>query len=167
MPHFGTPHGVHVRFAVLRSEDERFLRAHYTELITLRVGKDSPGLLAGLPDIYPARPQREKALNLSVAIGGAAREVKVHAVLDLLGIGDWHEAHADGRFLIGPDDDLILALGKHLPAKRLRPEVRQARQIVSINNDVVKSYGHVASMRCALDLHPAIPGSSGRPHLAA
>src|SRR5579862_5382668 len=104
--------------------DERFLRAHYTELITLRVGKDSPGLLAGLPDIYPARPQREKALNLPVSIGGAAREVKVHAVLDFLGIGDWHEAHADGRVLIGPDDDLVLALGKHLPAKRLRPEVR-------------------------------------------
>ena len=92
----------------------------------------------------------------------------MHAILDRLGIGDWHEAHADGRVLVGPDDDLIFALAQYLPAKRLRPESGQARQIMSINDDVVQSYGHVASMRRALDPLTTNPGSSaitGRPHL--
>src|SRR3984893_12117272 len=53
---------------------------------------------------------------------GAAGEVKMHAVLDRLGIGDRHAAHADGRVLVGPDDDLVLPLGQNLPAKRLRPD---------------------------------------------
>jgi hypothetical protein len=51
----------------------------------------------------------------------------VHAVLDRLGIGDRHEAHADGRVLVGADDDLVLALAQYLPAKRLRPEPGQAQ----------------------------------------
>jgi hypothetical protein len=63
----------------------------------------------------------------------------MHAILDRLGIVDRHEAHADGRVLVGPDDDLILALAQYLPAKRLRPEPGQARQIMSINDDVVQS----------------------------
>jgi hypothetical protein len=85
-----------------------------------------------------------------VAIGGASGEVEMHAVLDRLGISDRHEADADGRVLVGPDDDLVLALGKYRPAKCLGPEQGQARQIVSVNDDVVKSYGHVASMRGTL-----------------
>ena len=130
--------------------DERFLRAHDTELVSLRVGQDSPGLSAGLPDVDPAGPERKKAVNLLIAVRGAAGEVKMQAVLDRLGVGDWHEAHADKRVLAGPDDDLVLALGKNLPAKRLRPEPGQAGQIVSVNDDVVQSHGHVASMRGAL-----------------
>jgi hypothetical protein len=53
---------------------------------------------------------------------GAAGEVKMYAVLDRLGVGDRHEAHADGRVLVGPDDDLVLPLRQDLPAERLRPE---------------------------------------------
>src|SRR6266581_4925717 len=74
--------------------DERFLRAHHAELVALRVGQDSPGLSAGLPDVDPARPECKKAINLLSAIPGAAGEVKMHAVLDGLGIGDRHEAEA-------------------------------------------------------------------------
>src|SRR5215471_9150953 len=138
--------------------DERFLRAHHTELVTLGVGKDSPGLSAGLSDVHPPCPELEKAVNLLIAIGGAAGEVDVHAILDRLGIGNGHEAHADWRVLVGPDDDLVLALAQYLPAKGPRPEPGQARQIVSINDDVVQSYGHAASMRRAPDLHSADPG---------
>ena len=71
-------------------------------------------------------PEREKAVDLLIAVRGAAGEVKMHAVLDRLGIGDRHEAHADGRVLVSPDDDLVLALGQDLPAQRLRPEPGQA-----------------------------------------
>ena len=134
-----------VSFGVLT--DERFLRAHDAELVSFGVGKDRPGLGAGLSDVYRARPERKKAVDLLIAIGGAGGEVNMHAILDRLGIGDRHEAHADRRVLVDPDDDLILALAKYLPAKRLRPEPGQARQIMSINDDVVQSYGHVASMR--------------------
>ena len=42
--------------------DERFLRAHDAELVSFRVGQDSPGLSAGLPDADPTRPEREKAV---------------------------------------------------------------------------------------------------------
>ena len=71
----------------------------------------------------------------------------MHAVLDRLGIGDRHEAHAGGRVLAGPDDDLVLPLRENLPAGRPRPEPGQARQVASVNDDVVESDRHVASMR--------------------
>jgi hypothetical protein len=44
--------------------------------------KDSPGFSAGLPDVDPARPERKEAVDLLIAVRGAAGEVKVHAVLD-------------------------------------------------------------------------------------
>src|SRR5215813_1229075 len=141
--------GPAARVVRLASTDERFLRAHDAELVSLGVGQDRPGLGAGLPDVGPARPEREQAVDLLVAVGGAAGEVKMHAVLDRLGIGHGHEADADGRILVGPDDDLALALGQDLPAQRLRPEPGQAGQVVSINDDVVKSEGHADSMRGA------------------
>ena len=72
------------------------------------------------------------------------------AVLDRLGIGDRHEAHAGGRVLAGPDDDLVLPLGQDRPAGRLRPEPGQAGQIVSASDDVVESDGHAGSMRGTL-----------------
>ena len=131
--------------------DESFLRAHYAELVSLRIGKDGPGLSAGLPDVDSARSERKKAVNFLIAVHGAAGEVKMHAVLDRLGIGDRHEAHAGGRVLVGPDDDLVLALGENLPAERLRPEAGQARQIVRVNDDVMESNGHVDSMRGTTD----------------
>src|SRR6266568_5412281 len=133
---------------------ERFLRAHYAELVSLRVGQDSPGLSAGLPDVGPARPECKKAINLLITVRGAAGEVEVHAVLNGLGIGDRHEADAHGRVLISPDDDLALALGQNLPAKRLRPEPGQAGQVVSVNDDVVESDRHPDSMRGTLDSIP-------------
>jgi len=92
-----------------------------------------------------------KAVDLLIAVRGAADEVEMHAVLDRLGIGDRHEAHAGGRVLAGPDDDLVLALGQDLPAKRLRPEAGQAGQIVSVNDDVVESDRHAGSMRGTMD----------------
>src|SRR5262249_11566983 len=104
--------GPAARVVRLASTDERFLRAHDAELVSLGVGQDRPGLGAGLPDVGPARPEREQAVDLLVAVGGAAGEVKMHAVLDRLGIGHGHEADADGRILVGPDDDLALALGQ-------------------------------------------------------
>ena len=61
---------------------------------SLRVGENSPGLSAGLADAGPARPGREEAVDLLVAVRGAAGVVKMHAVLDRLGVGDRHEAHA-------------------------------------------------------------------------
>jgi hypothetical protein len=65
--------------------DERLLRAHDAEVVSLWVGKDSPGLGASLPDVDPAHPERKKAVNLLIAVRGAAGEVEVHAVLDRLG----------------------------------------------------------------------------------
>jgi hypothetical protein len=53
--------------------------------------------------------------------------------------------------VVSPDDDLVLALEQNLPAERLYPEPGQAGQIVSVNDDVVESDGHVARMRGALD----------------
>jgi hypothetical protein len=96
--------------------------------------------------VDPACPERQKAVDLLVAVCGAGGQVEMHAVLDRLGIGDRHEAYADRRVLVGPDDDLVLALGQHLPAKRLRPEPRQAGQIMSVHDDVVESDGHADSM---------------------
>jgi hypothetical protein len=58
------------------SLDERFLRAHDSELVSLRVGQDSPGLSAGLADVDPTRPEHTKAVNLLIAIRGAAGQVK-------------------------------------------------------------------------------------------
>ena len=78
----------------------------------------------------------------------------MHAVLDRPGVGDRREAHAGGCVLAGPDDDLVLPLGQDLPAQRLRPEPGQAGQIVSINDDVMQSDGHVDSMRGTLDRIP-------------
>jgi len=49
----------------------------------------------------PGAPERKEAVNLLMAVRGAAGEVKVHAVLDRLGVGDRHEAHAGGRVLVG------------------------------------------------------------------
>ncbi len=136
------------------SSDERFLWAHYAELVSLRAGKDSPGVSAGLADVDPACPKRKEAVDLLIAVRGAGGEVKMHAVLDRLGVGDRHETHADGCILVGPDDDLVLALGQDLPAKYLRPEPRQAGQIVSVNDEAVESDGHAESMRGTLDRIP-------------
>ena len=143
--------------AVLSAEpltDESFLRAHYAELVSLRIGKDSPGLSAGLADVDPARPERKKAVNLLIAVRGAAGEVKMHAVLDRLGVGDRHEAPADRCVLVSPDDDLVLPLGQDLPAQRLRPEPGQSGKIVSVEHDVVESDGQAGSMRGTLDRIP-------------
>jgi hypothetical protein len=55
---------------------------HYAELVSLRVGKDSPGFSAGLADVDPARPERKKAVNLLIAVRGAAGEVQMQCHLD-------------------------------------------------------------------------------------
>ncbi len=81
----------------------------------------------------------------------------MHPVLDRLGVGDRHEAHADGCVLVSPDDDLVLPLGENLPAERLCPEPGQAGQVVSVNDDVVESDGHADSMRGTLDRIPGSP----------
>ena len=86
--------------------------------------------------------------------GWLAAQTQMHPVVDRLGLGDRHEAHANGRVLAGSDDNLVLAVGQDPPAQRLRPEPGQAGQIVSVNHDVVESDGHVASMRGTLDRIP-------------
>jgi hypothetical protein len=116
----------------------------------IRIHDAETGGSCGEPvDIDPARPEREKPVNLLIAVGGAGGEIKVHTVLDRLGIGNRHQADADRRVLAGPDDDLVLTLGENLPAKRPRPEPRQARQVVSVNDDVVESDRHIERMRDA------------------
>jgi hypothetical protein len=54
------------------------------ELIALGVGKDMPGLLAGLADVGRARPQLQQALELGdlIAVGGV--DVDVQPGLPLL-----------------------------------------------------------------------------------
>jgi hypothetical protein len=93
--------------------------------------------------------------------GRLAAQTQMHPAVDRLGIADRHEAHADrheahagGRVLVSPDDDLVLALGQDLPARRLRPEPGQAGQIVSVNDDVMESDGHAGSMRGTLGRIP-------------
>ena len=88
---------------------------------------------------WPMPPRRapspKEAAGLLIAVRGAAGEVKMDAVLDRLGVGDRHEAHAGGRVLAGPDDDLVLPPGQDLssraPASRTGPcradRVRQPR----------------------------------------
>ena len=86
--------------------------------------------------------------------GRLAAQTQMHPAIDRLGIADRHEAHADRRVLVSPDDDLVLALGQDLPARRLRPEPGQAGQIVSVNDDVMESDGHAGSMRGTLGRIP-------------
>jgi hypothetical protein len=77
--------------------DERLLRAHDAELVYLKIGQDGTGFSAGLPDVGPARPEGKKAVDLLLAVGGAAGQVELHAVLDHLAIGDWQEAPVGRR----------------------------------------------------------------------
>ena len=56
--------------------------------------------------------------------------------------------------LISPDYDLALALREDLPAKRLGPEPGQPRQVVSVDDDVMKSDRHADSL---LDTLEGIP----------
>jgi hypothetical protein len=71
MPRTGSP--CSKRWA---SADERFLRAHYTELVSLGVGKNSSGLSAVLPNVNPARPERKEAVDLLVAIGTGSASMR-------------------------------------------------------------------------------------------
>src|SRR5262249_9641407 len=127
---------------------------HYAELVSLGVGENGPGLGASLPDVNPACPEREKTVDLLETVCRAAGQVEVHTVLDRLGIGDRHEADSDGCVLVSPDNDLPLALGQDLPAKRLRPEPGQAGQVVSVDDDVVKSDRHADSLQDTLETSP-------------
>jgi hypothetical protein len=84
----------------------------------------------------------------------------MNAVLDRFKIGDWHEADADGCVLVTSDHDLALALGQHLPAKGLRPEPGQSGQVVSVDDDVVKSDRHADSLLGESACHLANPSTS-------
>jgi hypothetical protein len=61
-------------------------------------------------------------------------------------LGDRHEADTDGGNLVSPHNDLALALGEDLPAKRLRPEPGQSGQVVPVNDNVVEAHRHAASL---------------------
>src|SRR5215470_5610126 len=143
--------------------DERFLRPHYAKLVSLGVGENGPGLSASLPDVNPACPERKKTVDLLETVCRVAGQVEVHTVLDRLGIGDRHEADADERVLVSPNNDLPLALGEDLPAKRLRPEPGQAGQVVSVDDDVVKSDRHADSLQDTLETSPADPHAPRQP----
>jgi len=88
--------------ALVRSTGECFLRAHHAELISLGIGKYSPRLITSLADVNAACSERKKAVNLLIAVLGAARQVDMHAVLDCLWVSDRHEADPDGSVVAGP-----------------------------------------------------------------
>jgi hypothetical protein len=88
----------------------------------------------------------------------AAGQVEVHAVLCRLRIGHRHEAHADGRVLICPDDDLAHTRGQNLLPEGLRPEPGQPGQVVSVHNDVMEPDRHAVSIRGHAGPHPREPG---------
>ncbi len=68
-----------------------------------------------------------------------------------------------GRVLVSPDDNLALTLRENLPAEGLRPEPGPARQVVSVNDDVMESDRHAVSMRGHATMHPANPPASREP----
>ena len=61
-------------------------------------GQDPRFSVLYLSDVCPARPDRNKTVNLPIAIGSAAGEVNMHAILDRLGIVDRHEDMPTGAF---------------------------------------------------------------------
>ena len=134
--------------------DERFLRAHYAELVSLRIGQHSPGLSAGLPHVDPARPEREKAVDLLVAVRGGAGEVKMYAVLDRLGIGDGMKHMPTGAFSSVPMTISFSRSDRTFQPSACVQNRAKAGQIVSVNDDVVESNGHADSMRGTLDRIP-------------
>jgi hypothetical protein len=77
------------------------------------------------------RPEGKKAADLLFVVGGAADQAGLHAVLDYLAIGDWQEAPAGRRVLVGPVT-IVRSLGRNPPAKRLGPEPGQSRQVVRV-----------------------------------
>ena len=129
--------------AVLGAEPHRLgFPSGARRILFLRARKDSPGFSAGLPNTRtPAAPERKDAVGLLIAVRGAAGEVKMHAVLRRLGIGDRHEAQASGRVLVGHGDDLVLPLGQDLPARRLRPGTGPGRAGRERRHDVAESDG--------------------------
>jgi hypothetical protein len=80
------------------------------------VGQDGPGFSAGLPDAAPARPEGKKAAGLLLAVGGAAGQAGLHAVLDHLAIGHWQETPAGRRVLVGP-----MTIARSRPERILQP----------------------------------------------
>ena len=102
--------------------DERCLRAYHAEFVSLGVGQHRPRLLAGLADVDATGAEGQETLNLCVAIPGTRGEIEVNPVLDCLGIGHGHEAHADGRVLSRADNDLALTLRQNHPVERPGPE---------------------------------------------
>jgi hypothetical protein len=83
----------------------------------------------------------------------------MHAVLDHLGIGNRHEAHAEGRVLVSSDDDLVVALGENLPAKRLRPEARQPGQVPTRPTTNTGGNGWL-TIRSSMTMLPAVSWSA-------
>jgi hypothetical protein len=55
------------------------------ELVSLRIGQDSPGLSVGLADAGPARPEGEKAVDLLIAVRGVAVRSRCTWFLTVLG----------------------------------------------------------------------------------
>ena len=71
----------------------------------------------------------------------------MRAVLDRLGIGDQHEAHARRCVLVGPDDDLVLAPGDNPQPSACALGPGQPGQVVSVDDEVVQSDGYTGRMR--------------------
>src|SRR5690242_15376883 len=63
-----------------------------------RTGQDS----APVCPCRPGAPRGKKAVDLLLAVGGAAGQAGLHAVLDDVAIGDWQETPAGRRVLVGP-----------------------------------------------------------------
>jgi hypothetical protein len=92
------------------------------------------------------RAQRKKPLSLLGAILRAASQVRLHAVLDRLRIGDRHEAHADRRVSSVP---MTISPSSRVQASKTGP----AQAIVSVNDKVMEPGRRGVSMRGA----PAAP----------
>ncbi len=60
--------------------DEGPLGTYHAGLVALGVGKNGPGLGAGLPDVHPPGTKRRDALDLGLLLAGGPADFKVSAV---------------------------------------------------------------------------------------
>src|SRR6266536_153251 len=142
--------------------NERCLGTDHAELVSFRVGEYGPRLGAGLPDVDPARTERENALDLGVPLAGASGEVEVYAILDDLPVGHRHEADPERCGRLGADDDFPLPLRQDLPTQHPGPEPRQRRQIVGIDDNVMQQNSHAGQYRPrAVDQGQAVADGGG------
>jgi hypothetical protein len=134
------------------------------------VGKNGPGLGAGLPDIHPPVTKRKDALDLGLLLARIRAQVEMEAILGRLDVAHGHEADAHRRGRIGTDDDLLLVLREDLPTQHLRPEPGEGREVMGVDDDVVQRDCHPRQCACSVTSPPAgrrgasASNPDGQPH---